>query len=314
MNRRELLKTTAIAAAASVAAPMINKGRYQLFAASAKEYSSRAVDLMGRATVVDMLSPFTLNFPKMAKHMANPELWAKEEWPEFKSSGIHAFHIGVGVGGPDAYVSTLQFFAAWNGFIAHNDRYLMRIDSTESLDRVKTSGKVGVIIGLQNSEHFRTAKDVEFFHGIGQRVSQLTYNTRNMIGNGSTERTDDGLSDYGVSIVDAMNKIGMAVDTSHCGERTTIDACSVSKKPVLITHSNCRAITNHPRCKSDDAIKAMGKSGGVMGITGVRMFVLDHEPTTVEHVLDQFDHVAKLVGAEHLGVGSDIDLHGYDAL
>jgi membrane dipeptidase len=82
---------------------------------------------------------------------------------------------------------------------------------------------------------------------------------------------------------------------------------------VLITHSNCRALVpGHPRVKTDDAIRAMATSGGVMGITAVRMFVRDREPTTIEHVLDHFDHVARLVGPEFLGVGSDIDLDGYD--
>ncbi len=117
-----------------------------------------------------------------------------------------------------------------------------------------------------------------------------------------------------VAIVERMNQVGMAVDVSHCGDRTSLDACEVSRQPVLITHSNCRALVPHPRCKTDEAIRAMAKSGGVMGITGVRMFVRDREPTTIEHLLDHFDHVAKLVGVEHLGVGSDMDLDGYDDL
>jgi membrane dipeptidase len=85
--------------------------------------------------------------------------------------------------------------------------------------------------------------------------------------------------------------------------------------PVLITHSNCRALVpGHPRCKTDDAIRAVGKAGSVMGITGVRNFVKNAEPTTVEDVIDHFDHVRNLIGAEHLGVGSDMDLDGYDDL
>jgi membrane dipeptidase len=219
------------------------------------------------------------------------------------------------MGGPDAYLEVLKFFATWNGFIADHTDYFMRIDSAGDLERVKRSGKIGVLLGLQNSEQFRTPADVTFFHGIGQRVSQLTYNSRNMIGNGSTERRDEGISDFGVAIIDRMNSVGMAVDASHCGDRTTLDAFEVSKKPVLITHSNCRAlVSGHPRCKTDEAIKKMGAAGSVMGITGVRMFVKADEPTTIEHVLDHFDHVAKLVGPAHLGVGSDIDLYGYDAM
>ena len=183
------------------------------------------------------------------------------------------------------------------------------------LKRIKKSGKIGIIIGLQNSEHFRRPDDVDFFRGLGQRVSQLTYNARNLIGNGSTERRDEGISDFGVSIIERMNKVGMAVDVSHCGDRTTLDAFEISKKPVLITHSNCRALVpGHPRLKTDEAIKKVGEAGSVMGITGVRMFVKGDEPTTVEHVLDHFDYVRKLIGPEHLGVGSDIDLYGYDAM
>ncbi|PYT10294.1 MAG: dipeptidase [Acidobacteria bacterium] len=315
LNRRELLKSAIGAGFGVLVAPMIHRGRYRLFAASPKEYSSRAIELVTRSTVIDMLSPFTLNFIKQAKWFANPESFSTADLQPFKDSGINVFHIGVGLGGSDAYLETLKFFASWNGFIADHTEHLMRIDSPGDLERVKTSGKIGVLLGLQNSEQFRTPADVSFFHGLGQRVSQLTYNARNMIGNGSTERRDEGISDFGVAIIGRMNAVGMAVDVSHCGDRTTLDAFELSKKPVLITHSNCRALVpGHPRCKTDEAIKKVGTAGSVMGITGVRMFVKADEPTTIEHVLDHFDHVAKLIGAEHLGVGSDIDLYGYDAM
>src|SRR5262245_13676994 len=315
LTRRQILKSAAGAAFTTLAAPMINRGRFRLFASSPKEYSARAIELMGRATVIDMLSVFTLNFPKQAKWFANPELFTASDLQPFKDSGINVFHIGVGMGGTDAYVSVLRFFASWNGFIASHTDHLMRIDSAGDLERVKRSGKIGVLLGLQNSDQFRTPADVNFFHGIGQRVSQLTYNSRNLIGNGSTERRDEGISDFGAAIIERMNTVGMAIDVSHCGDRTTLDAFDISKKPVLITHSNCRAlVSGHPRCKTDEAIKKMGAAGSVMGITGVRMFVKVDEPTTIEHALDHFDHVAKLVGPEHLGVGSDIDLYGYDAM
>ncbi len=222
--------------------------------------------------------------------------------------------MALGLGGPEAYQNTLQFVAGWDGFLAHHSETMKRIDSVADIDTARAAGKIGFIIGLQNSEHFRTPADVDFFYSLGQRVSQLTYNARNMIGNGSTERRDEGLSDYGVAIVARMNSVGMVVDVSHCGDRTTLDAFDASKKPVLITHGNCRALNPHPRCKTDEAIRKMAAQGGVMGITGVRMFVKASEPTTVEDVLDHFDHVKKLVGPEFLGVGSDIDLYGYDAM
>jgi membrane dipeptidase len=309
-TRRDFVRTCAGITAAGF--PFINRGRFAGFGAAA-EYSARTLDLMKRATVIDMLSPLTLNFPLQGKWFNDPESFTAADAKRYLDSGISVFHIAVGNGGPDAYNTTLTFFAQWDGLIAGNDQVMMRIDSPADFERVKSSGKIGILLGLQNSDHFQKPDHVDFFYNLGQRVSQLTYNSRNWIGNGSTERRDDGLSDYGVEIVQRMNKVGMAVDVSHSGDRTTLDAFEASSVPVLITHSNCRVLApGHPRCKTDEAIKAMAAKGGVMGITGVRMFVKVDEPTTVEDVLNHFDHVRSLVGSQHLGVGSDIDLDGYD--
>lgn len=315
ISRRTLLVQAAAVGMATVAAPMINLGRYQLFGQPAPQYSARAISLVQRSLVIDMLSVFTLNFPDQAKWEANPETFTEAEFKVFLDSGINVFHPAVGLGGANAYEQALEFFSCWNAFIAGSDERLMRIDSVQDFARVKASKKIAVILGLQNAQHFRRLDDVNFFYNLGQRVSQLTYNSRNLIGNGATERRDEGISDFGAAIIDRMNKVGMAIDVSHCGDRTTLDAFELSKKPVLITHSNCRVLANgHPRDKTDEAILAVKKSDSVIGITGVRMFVRDKEPTTIEHALDHFDHVSKLIGPEHLGVGSDIDLYGYDAM
>jgi membrane dipeptidase len=325
MNRRTLLGTAAKAAAAAAVAPMLtragagatmcNFGRYRLSPAGGQTYSARAIELVQRSTVIDMLAPLWISPSKTQKYLGNPENFTAGDYAPYKQSGINVFHIAIGTGGPDAYMDTLQFLSGYNNFLARHDTWFERVETPGRLDGIKTSGKVGVMLGVQNAEHFRKLDDVDYFYGIGQRVAQLTYNERTLIGNGSTERRDDGLSDFGLAVVERMNKLGMAVDVSHCGDRTTLDAFDVSKKPVLITHSNCRSLNpGHPRCKTDEAIKAMAAKGGVMGVTEVRMFVSAKEPTTIETMLDHFDYVAKLVGVEHLGVGSDIDLLGYDAM
>jgi len=265
-----------------------------------------------------MLNPASLSMvlgdlggEKKPTWLDTPDSFTPADWSRFRDSGWNVLHIAVGTG---SYDDTLRFLALWNGFIAHHSDHFLRIDSAARLAEVKASGKLGIILGIQDSDHFRTLDDIDFFYGLGQRISQLTYNARNLIGSGSTERNDSGLSDYGVKVVERMNKLGMAVDLSHCGDRTTLDGFELSKKPALITHSNCRALNPHPRCKTDEAIRKMAASGSMMGITGVRMFVTGSEPTTIENVLDHYDHVAKLAGVEHLGVGSDIGLDGYDAL
>ena len=325
MNRRKLLTSAAKGVVAALVAPtitraaasaaMFNLRRYKLSLASDQTYSSRAIELVQRSTVIDMLAPLWISPSLTMKMLGNPETFTANDFAPYQQSGINVFHIAIGTGGTDAYLETLQFLSGYNNLIARHDAWFQRVETPARLDGIKSSGKVGILLGVQNSEHFRKLDDVDYFYGLGQRVSQLTYNARNLIGNGSTERRDDGLSDFGLAIVERMNKLGMAVDVSHCGDRTTVDAFDVSKKPVLITHSNCRALNpNHPRCKTDEAIKAMAAKGGVMGITEVRMFVSPKEPTTVDSMLDHYDHVAKLAGVEHLGVGSDIDLLGYDAM
>lgn len=276
----------------------------------------RCIDLVQGSLVIDMLSPLVIS-PSVRQRWG-PDLrgMTAAEEQDFRDSEIDVFHIAVGIGGRDFdehYHNTLVFVAGYNALVAERPELFARIDSAEDLAAVHGSGRAGILIGTQTSSHFRTPDDVDVFHGLGQRVSQLTYNSRNLIGNGATERIDGGISDFGAAIVERMNDVGMAVDVSHCGDRTTLDACELSSKPVLLTHSNSRVLSGgHPRTKTDEAIRAAAATGGVMGITGVRMFVKDREPTTIEDYIDHFDHVRDLVGVEHLGVGSDVDLHGYD--
>lgn len=316
LSRRQVLRLGLGAAGAITGAPFVNVGRFSLFAGSPQEYTRRCIDLVEGSLVIDMLGLTTLNEERRSRWGADYSGMTDEDVDEFRTSGIDVFHIARGVGGrttEEAYDNALGFVAAFNSIVANRPDVFVRIDSSDDLASVSSSGRTGILIGLQDSSHFRVASDVEVFHRLGQRVSQLTYNSRNMIGNGSTERVDGGISDFGVSIVEEMNRVGMAVDVSHSGDRTTLDACDVSRAPVLYTHSNARALNpGHPRCKTDEAIRRMAETGGVMGITGVRNFVTSEEPTTIEHYLDHFDHVRDLIGVEHLGIGSDIDLHGYD--
>lgn len=316
ISRRTLLKGAATVAGATALGPFINVGRFRLFGWSGQEYSTRTIDLVQESLVIDMLGLLTLNGETQGRWGPAMDGLTPADVQHFRDSEIDVFHIASGVGGAtdeQAYQNVLAFVGNYNSIIANRPDVFVRIDSAADLRSVHGSGRTGILIGIQNSQHFRNPDDVNTFHALGQRVSQLTYNSRNRIGNGSTERVDGGISDYGVAIVERMNEVGMAVDVSHSGDQTTLDACEISSQPVLFTHSNVRALAPpHPRCKTDDAIRRMGATGGVMGITGVRNFVTNEEPTTIEHYLDHFDHVRDLIGVEHLGVGSDIDLFGYD--
>lgn len=301
-------------AAAAIGAPAILRGRFQLFAQSASQYSARAVRLMGETTVVDLLNQFRFQDfteqrpPKSDVWMARPNSFTEADWEVYRTSGIHVLSLGAGAG---SYEDGLRFFANWNGFLAGYSDWFTRIDDVSDFARVRSQKKVGVMITMQDSMHFRSPADVDVFFALGQRISQLTYNFNNRIGSGFLEERDGGLSIFGRGIMARMEQVGMAVDVSHCGDQTTLDALEAATKPVIFTHATCRTLLPKAlRCKTDEQINKMATTGGLMGINFIRFMDRDQEPVTIEHVLDQFDYVRKLVGVEHLGVGSDLDIVG----
>lgn len=305
LNRRAVL----IGAAAGVGAfPMINRASYAFAQAPGATYSARAIKLVTESMVIDMLGPIKLAIdPAIFDQPMSPR-----DLADYRASGITAMHNSFGIGGFDAKEQAFEYLAAWTGWLGNHSDVFTFIRRATDLDAAKRAGKVGVIMGLQNADQFRSPSDVADFYRLGLRCAQLTYNSQNYIGSGSTDRVDGGVSDFGVSIIEAMNKSGMLIDVSHSGHKTKLDAIELSPRPIAITHSNCRAIAPHPRNTTDEAIRKLATKGGVMGITGVRMFVRDRDPTNVRHMADHIDHVAKLTAIEHVGIGSDADLNGYD--
>jgi membrane dipeptidase len=307
-SRRKLLSNFGLMAGA----PFINLGRFNLFAGSLEEYSSLAIELVQTSTVIDMLGLITLDFPKLFAWQKNPSLFGQREFDKIKAGGVTVFHTAVGYNSGNIHQESLADIQGWNRFIQAKPEYFTPVNKTADFESAKASGKIGILIGQQNSEHFRTVEDVDAFYRIGQRVSQLTY-YHNRLGGGSTDARDLGLTAYGGEVVTRMNQLGMAVDVSHCGDRTTLDAIDASKNPTLVTHSNCRALVpGTARCKTDEAIRRLAVKGGVMGVTMIRFFVGGGGLVTMENVLDHMDHIARIAGVEHVGLGSDRDLDGLD--
>ena len=132
----------------------------------------------------------------------------------------------------------------------------------------------------------------------------LAYNQKNRVGDGCAERTDAGLSRFGVRLIEEMNRVGMLVDGAHSGYRTTMEAMEVTSAPFIFSHCLAHELFTHYRNIRDDQIKACAKSGGVIGVNGVGIFLEDPEATS-EAMFRHIDHIAKLVGPEHIGLGLD---------
>jgi membrane dipeptidase len=292
----------------ALGAPFINRGSFRLFGNDATLYSTATLDLIRSTTVVDMLGLLTLDYRKLTVWQSKPDALTADDVLLLKASGTTIFHPAVGFTSGNIYASSLRDLSNWNRFLDAHPTDFMRVQCPGDIAQAKASGKLGIILGLQNSEHFRTIDDVDYFYKLGQRVSQLTYND-NRLGGGSMD-PGTGLRDFGAQVVERMNTLGMAVDVSHCSDRTTLDTVELSSKPVLVTHSNCRALSNSTRCKTDEAIGKLAAKGGVFGVTMVRPFVRASGAATLEHVLDHIDHVAKIAGVDHVGVGTDVDFAG----
>ncbi|MFP5354102.1 MAG: dipeptidase [Gemmatimonadota bacterium] len=310
LSRRQAIQQLA---ASVVLAPAVLRGRYSLFANSTQQYSARAVRLVQASVVIDLLNQFRFadyaeKPPKSQLWLSKPRSMTPADFEVYRTSGYSVICLGHS---PSDYAAGIRFFADWNGFIAEYPDWFMRVDDARDFEAVKKSGKVGIMITFQNSDHFRSPDDVDTFFTLGQRLSQLSYNYQNRIGSGFLEENDGGLTVFGRRIVERMEQVGMAVDVSHCADKTTLDALDFAKRPVVFSHASCRALLpGHLRCKTDEMITKMARTGGVMGIPFLRMMVHEEEPVTVEHALDHFDHVRRLVGVEHLAVGSDMDVVG----
>jgi len=276
--------------------------------------TTRADGVFAEATVIDLLSAPSVDPAVLGRWLSIPPRALPSEIGSLQSTGVTAFHFAWGIAGEKAHDVSLQAIAAMHRILIHYHQTFIPVLSIGDIALAKASGKIGIVMGLQNSEHFRTEGDVDLFYGLGQRISQLTYNGPNRLGSGCLEKRDEGLSEFGGAVLRRMNRFGMAVDLSHCGERTTREAIEASAVPVLITHAACRALNDHPRCKSDEVIRALAERGGIFGLCFIGALFSAHPPAKRDDVLAHLDHLVAIAGVEHVAIGSDLGPYGYGAI
>ena len=145
---------------------------------------------------------------------------------------------------------------------------------------------------------------IRIFFQLGIRIMHLTYNRRNMIGDGCAEPANAGLSDFGRAVIAEMNRVGVIADCAHSGWQTSLEAAKASRKPAVASHSGCVAVNRHIRCKPDDVIRALADSGGYIGICCIPGFLGGAGDISV--MLDHIDHVKRQFGADYVAIGTDI--------
>jgi membrane dipeptidase len=182
---------------------------------------------------------------------------------------------------------------------------VQRITRAQDVLDARQAGKIGF---LPTVEHLSIGHDlhrVDVLYGIGVRLAGLTYTRKSFIGDGQYERTDCGLSEFGQSVVRRMNDRGMAIDLSHAGSRTALEAIELSEAPVVFSHNAAAAIRPTRRSRSDEDFLACAARGGLCCVTAVPNSLSDDPRQDINCVLDHYDYFVKLVGIDHVGIGTD---------
>ncbi len=189
-------------------------------------------------------------------------------------------------------------------FLSRPDEFLL-CETVDDVMAAKEAHRLGVTFNFQGTNAFdRNIELVELYYKLGVRHALMAYNQKNHVGDGCHERTDGGLSRFGVALVAEMNRVGMLVDCSHTGYRTSIDVFECSAAPVIFSHANAKALWNHERNITDDQIDACARSGGVIGVNGIGVFLSENDAST-ELLLRQIDYLVQRAGARHVGIGLD---------
>ena len=193
----------------------------------------------------------------------------------------------------------------WHRYARERDDTII-VRQAADIERAKAEGKLGLILHCQGTALIEDEIDlVDAYHEAGLRIMQLCYNTKNLVGDGASERTDSGLSYFGVKLIERLNTLGIIIDCSHTGHRTSMDAVEVSTAPVIISHANARAVQDNGRNVSDALIRAIATSGGVVGTVGFPPFVSWDAQPTLDKFIDDIAYKADLVGIDHTGIGID---------
>ena len=289
MSRR----TFTVGAAAALVGPRLAR-------ATAVEGAPSAIRWPGyaNAMVLDFLaSPGPFNTPVRVDALT-PEMLRNAA-----ASGITAVNLTVGGADPEG---VFRDIARWERDLRAHPGVLTGIRSVADLRAAKAARKFGLIYGFQDTVAMgNDLSRVALYHAFGLRIVQLTYNVRNLVGDGCLQPENGGLTAFGRELVAELNARRIIVDTGHTGLRSTDEAIDASKAPIAISHSACRAIADRPRSKPDSTLRKLADKGGVIGIY-LMPFLTMGPPPTSDDLVRHIEHAVNVCGEDHVGIGSDL--------
>ena len=230
--------------------------------------------------------------------------WGHEVFKALRTGGITAVNATCAVW--ENCRQTLDNIAQWLQWFDRYSDLIMPVRRTSDIAAAKAAGKTGIVLGFQNGSPIEDRLDyLAVYKQLGVGIIQLTYNTQNLIGTGCYESRDTGLSDFGREVVAEMNRLGLAVDLSHVGVKTSEDAIAASRDPVVFSHVLPAELKQHPRNKETRQLKAVADRGGLIGVTMFPPFLPKGTASTVDDYAEIIEWMVDRCGEDHVAYGTD---------
>jgi len=231
--------------------------------------------------------------------------WSEKIFRQMNEGGVHAVHVTITY--HETFRETVLNIEKWNRWFEKHPDLIFHGRTADDVALAKKTGRTAIFFGSQNPSCIEDDIGlVEILHTLGLRFMQLTYNNQSLLATGCYEDDDTGLTRMGRAVVTEMNRVGMVVDMSHSGERSTLEAIAHSTRPITISHANPHNWHAALRNKSDTVLKALGESGGMLGFSVYPHHLKGGSDCTLQSFCDMIARTADLMGEDHIGIGTDL--------
>ena len=231
--------------------------------------------------------------------------WSEKIFQQMQEGGVCAVHVTIAY--HEMFRETVANVETWNRWFERFPELIFHGRTGDDVRRAKIEGRTAIFFGFQNPSPIEDDIGlVEIWHALGARFMQLTYNNQSLLATGCYEAEDPGVTRMGRQVIKEMNRVGLVVDMSHSAERSTLEAIEISERPIAITHANPAFWHPARRNKSDDVLRALGQSGGMLGFSMYPHHLKDKSDCTLTSFCEMIARTADVIGVDNIGLGSDL--------
>jgi len=239
--------------------------------------------------------------------------WSTKIFEINREAGLDAVHVTIAY--HEDFDELQNVLKSWNNLFRENSDLIFLGKDFKDIEKAKAENKTAIFFGFQNCSPIEDDIGlIEKIHELGCRFMQLTYNNQSLLATGCYEKIDSGVTNFGREAIKEMNRVGVVIDMSHSAEQSTLDAIDISEKPIAITHANPSFWHKAKRNKSNDLLKSLGNSGGMLGLSLYAHHLKDSSNCTLESFCEMVAKTADIMGTKNIGIGTDLCLDQPDSI